>query len=426
MIRKPKETFMNKRWKFKLKDLELGPFKFSDEISEGYDQATNSEGVYELEIPNILVAEEIPGGARKFALFKHYMEVFRYSKWIRETTGEPSHLYEVCPYYMKIHFDLDVGKDKVLEFFDDPERVFGGEFRYHHILKPFLEGIMDVFEDSFPQEFRKEFGTNLGEGEIFKNLLVFEAHRPDKISFHIVLDGYYLSCHDCFLFFRKTVERLRSGAEFAGSLADFSVYKKNQSFRLMGSNKLDMGKRAIKEIYSGPPLVIRGREFSRQTMVESSFDGEQIKSDMIVPRVFPRSLLSHTLGCTRLSFPSSKPTNTGPGENLKKYMSEQFEAPVERGHTEDELVSVLKFFLQTDHARAADSSPAFGLLKESRGIICLRRLKKSYCRVCEREHEGDNPFLTTSPTGDVYYHCRRAQESRKGGCRVYIGNFVQG
>ncbi|MEB3208774.1 MAG: hypothetical protein VKK63_07640, partial [Synechococcus sp.] len=314
---------MNKRWKFKLKELELGPFKFSDEVGKEYDQGANSEGVYEREIPNLIVAEEVPGGARKFALFKHYMEVYRYSKWIRETTGEPSHLYEICPYYMKIHFDIDVGRERVLEYFDSPDKIFEGEFRYHFILKPFLERILDVFEESFPQDFREE--------EVFKNLLVFEAHREDKISFHVVVDGYYLSCHDCFIFAKKTIEKLNTGAEFAGSMADFSVYKKNQSFRLMGSNKLDMGRRAIKEIYSGPSLVIRGREFSRQGMIESSFGDEPIKQELIVPRIFPRGILSHTLGCHRLSFPTAKAE--GPGENLRKYLLNQFSVPEKEGHS---------------------------------------------------------------------------------------------
>lgn len=406
---------MNKRWKFKLRELELGAFKFADEVGKEYDQGANSEGVYELEVPNLIVAEEVPGGARKFSLFKHHMEVYRYSKWVRETTGEPSHLYELCPYYMKIHFDIDVGRDRVLDFFDDPDKIFGGEFRFHFILKPFLERILDVFEESFPGDFREE--------EVFKNLLVFEAHRPDKISFHVVVDGYYLSCHDCFIFAKKTVEKLKSGAEFAGSMADFSVYKKNQSFRLMGSNKLGMGKRAIKEIYAGPSLMVRDREFSRQSMVDSSFAGESIKRDLIVPRIFPRGILSHTLGCIRLYYPASKAG--GPGENLRKYVIDQFSVPEERGYTEEELAAILNFFFGTEHSRASDSSRAFGLAKESRGIICLRRLKKNYCRICEREHDGENPFLTTSPTGDVYYHCRRARESKRGGFRLYLGNFIQ-
>lgn len=408
MIRKPKETYMEKRWKFKLKDLGLGPFKFADETSEDYDKSKNTEGVYELETPKLLIGEEISGGARRFALFNHAIEVYRYSKWLRETTGEASHLYEICPYYMKIHFDVDVGMDRVEEMFDDPDQIFGGDFRYQFILKPLLGAILDVFEESFPREF--------DEGGVFDNLLVFEAHRPDKISFHVVLDGYYLSCHDCFLFFRKTIDRLKTEAEFASLVADPSVYKKNQSFRLMGSNKLGMGRRGVKEIYAGPPLNIREREFSRDGIIRSSFvGGEPIESGLIVPRVFPRGILSNTLGCVRLAFPVSK--TTAPRS--------LFQAPEERSCSEEEVASVLEFFFRTEHSKAADSSRAFSLTKESRGIICLRRLKKSYCRVCEREHEGDNPFLTTSPTGDIYYHCRRALEAKKGGCRIYIGNFVQ-
>ena len=40
---------------------------------------------------------------------------------------------------------------------------------------------MKVFEKLFP--------LNFDEQTLTDNLLVFEAHRPNKISFHIVIDG---------------------------------------------------------------------------------------------------------------------------------------------------------------------------------------------------------------------------------------------
>lgn len=410
MIQIPKKTYETKRWVFRLSELDLSPFKYSDELGERYEETgEETHSVYHLNTPNIILSEEMENGGRRFALFKNYMEVYRYSKNIRETTGEPSHLYEICPFFMKLHFDIDVNKDDISPAMGDPESIFGGEFRYHHILKPFLIAIMDVFERLFPSEF--------DEKTLFDNLLVFEAHKNTKISFHIVIDGYYLPCYECWFFFKEVVDDLRSRAEFVSEVADHSVYKKNQSFRLLGSNKRNMGKRAVKEIYSGPSLRIRDREFSRQGMIESSFLGEEIKKELIIPRILPRSILSHTMGCVRITIPrADKIFDLGkPGNKIEDPRNEV---------SDEELVGIMKAFTISSLSKTSDGKEAFkfGAITKG-GIVCLRRQHKNFCKVCEREHENDNPFLTLSSTGDVYYNCRRAQESNRG-FRYYIGTAL--
>lgn len=408
MIRIPKKTYETKRWVFRLSELGLSPFKYSDEIGERYGETEEeSHSVYHLESPNVIVSEELENGGRRFALFKNYMEVYRYSKSIRETTGEPSHLYEICPYFMKLHFDIDVTKDDISPLLGDSESIFEGEFRYHHILKPYLIAIMNVFQQLFPSEY--------DETSLFDNLLVFEAHKNTKISFHIVIDGYYLPCYECWLFFKEVVDHLRSRAEFASEVADHSVYKKNQSFRLLGSNKRAMVKRAVKEIYSGPPLRIRDREFSRQSMIESSFLGEEVKKELIIPRILPRSILSHTMGCIRITFPRTEQPLNVLGKNIEDPRNDV---------SDDELVGVMRVFANSSLSKTPDGKEAFKFSAITRGgIVCLRRQCKNFCKVCERDHENDNPFLTLSSTGDVYYNCRRAQESKRG-FRYYIGNFI--
>jgi len=423
MIRKPKPSFETKRWKFKLKDLGLGPLRFSDEVGELYNEIDGGETkVYELETPNIIGSEEVEGRGRRFCLFKNYMELYRYSRCIRETTGLPSHLYEICPYFMKIHFDIDLGLD------EHPmvSSLFEGDNRYHFILKPYLVATVKCFEKLFPSEYDPT--------KIVENLLAFETRRKEKISFHIVLDGYYMPCHECWLFYKEVMEYLSSEAEILTKACDSSVYKKNQSFRILGSNKVSGKKEAIKEIYSGPPLDILGKRFCRQTMIETSFDGEEYEERLLIPRILPRSLLSHTMGCIRVTIPPPRNLIQDPtrvkggecGENLKNYIREMgskisFSRP---SFSDEEIVSIMNLFLGHPLSKSPSGTPAFKFSgSTASGLVCLRREHASFCGICERIHENENPYLTVSPTGDVHYYCRRNAGKQTMG-RQYIGNIV--
>ena len=56
---------------------------------------------------------------------------------------------------------------------------------------------------------------------------------------------------------------------------------------------------------------------------------------------------------------------------------------------------------------------SFQECKEKNGnlLIVLRRLNPTYCEICKRVHESENPFITV--TGDfrnVVFYCRRADE----------------
>jgi hypothetical protein len=389
MIVRPQDRVKNIRWKYKLKDIDLPPLK----ISEG-----DRETVFNLEMPKLIVGEESDKGSRKFALFSNYMELYRYSKLVRETTGAPPSLYETCPYYMKIHFDIDLKKDTIQNP-DHASRIFEDEnVRYHSILKPYLSSIVTVFRETFPSE-----------KDILDKLLVFEGHRPDKISFHIVVDGYYLACQECQEFSRLVVDAVKKDFEFASELADFSVYKKNQSFRFLMSCKRGMAS-GVKEIYNGPELRIPGGVFSRGRMIESSFEGEPVVEDLIIPRVLPRSILSFTIGCNRLTMRIAEPPQ-------ERHISAN---PL----SEEDAGVAMEMFSKKAISQTSDGRQAFKFasLAGGGGIICLRREFTNQCKVCEREHEGDNPFLTITANGDMYYHCRRAQEAKQSS-RIYVCNI---
>lgn len=420
MIRKPQESFLRKRWVYKLAELKLDPLKISDDAA--LKCSDDEAKVGNLVAPNIILSEELVGsGGRRYALFDNYVQVYRLCEHVR-SNGDIPHLYEICPYFMKIHFDIDVKRD----FFVDTEiseneidsmfRVSGDDKKYFYILRPFLRSIEAVFERFFPDKFNKE--------TIIKDLLVFEAHRPDKISFHIVLDGFYLSCHDCWFFYRAVVEDMVLGGNVLQSqMADFSVYKKNQSFRLFGSNKSTMSspREGIKRIYNGPSLDVGGnRTFSKESMISSSFRNEPRDERLVNLRILERSLLSHTMGSTRLSIAQTVAKEM----NAKTRTTEKQEENVIMD--EGEIAKILNVFFNSAVSKTDSGERSFRFLKyvNRGGLICLNRTKENYCRSCDKRHEAENAFLFCTPTGDVNFVCRRAQESRKGGSCLYIGNIL--
>jgi hypothetical protein len=409
MIRKPKEPFLTKRWVYRLSDLGLDPFKFPDEDGKNYDRDTPTVG--NLTTPNIIVSEEMVGrDGRRYALFENYVQVFRFCESIRKE-GKIPHLYEISPYYMKLHFDIDLKKEESGDGILD-DSIFEGTNRHFYILRPCLQSIDRVFARLFPNHYDPE--------RIIEDILVFEAHRDDKISFHVIIDGYYLSCQETHAFYREVVNDMVQGGYVSQSTAlDFSVYKKNQSFRMFGSNKATLsGRSGVKQLYAGPPVEIGpGRCFSRESMIASCFKNE-IKVDERLRnlRLLERSLLSNTLGNVRLSMPSSVNKSVKGRPPLNANLEEST-------MTEEEMVKMEEVFFRHYSSKTDKGERAFQFMKfvPRGGYVCLKRIKPSTCPVCEKQHEAENAFLYCTPEGNVNFVCRRAQESRKGRSSMYVG-----
>ena len=51
----------------------------------------------------------------------------------------------------------------------------------------------------------------------------------------------------------------------------------------------------------------------------------------------------------------------------------------------------------------------------------MKRIKQSYCQLCKRIHQHENPYLLISEDLNVFFHCRRAPPNKK----LYIGTLKQ-
>jgi hypothetical protein len=291
--------------------------------------------------------------------------------------------------------------------------------KYHLILRPFLTTIHKVFGKMFP--------LNYDPSELHKNFLVFEAHRSDKISFHIVVDGFYLSCYECYIFYKEVTDTLnREGMTMHSEWADSSVYKKNQAFRMFGSNKATMrGKEGTKSIYNGPELSVEEHVFSKDSMLQSSFKNEPYDPSLANLRILERSLLSHTMGNIRLTMNKEKISKKNQqtlaaSQNPNEYLEIEL--------SDDTVKSILETFYRSPLSKTEIGEPAFEFEKVTKnGLICIRRIRKGFCKICERTHESltSTNWLTGNSTGNVYLFCRRAQEAKlRGGIKIYVGNYA--
>jgi hypothetical protein len=409
MILPVQSSFLRKRWNYKLGDLSLEPLKFNDDESREYNKECGKVG--NLVAPSVIIAEEIEGsGCMKYSLFDNYVQVYKYIQFIK-TKGNFPHLYEICPYFTKIHFDLDINNKQEPDF--DFELLETN--RYEMILKPYLRTIEKVFKKLFP--------LNYDPHGFLRSVLVFEAHRPgQKISFHIIIDGYYLPCHESWLVCKEVVDSLfEEGLLQTSEFADFSVYKKNQAFRLFGCNKGTMkGSLGLKRRYEGPDIeLLSGLVFHGQSMVEHSFGKEPVQEHLIDLRILERSLISSTLGNVRLTLNRTKVSKTN-----QQMVLERSNKAIRESVLEDEHIArIIAIFRNSPLSKTESGEKAFELEKVAPGdIICLKRLRRSFCSVCERTHDNENCWLSVNKEKEIYFYCRRARDSPLQTCkRVYVG-----
>jgi len=303
--------------------------------------------------------------SRLFALFNSYIELYNYQMQI---APDQRYLYEIIfgDLPQKPHFDIDI-KDS-----ECPKEIG-------------LEELGNVVKDEVIANILAVGKENGVKFSLERDILVYTSHGETKRSYHIVIHHHCHSNHEQAKSFYKAVTG-KMKVENA-VYVDHSVYSSKQNFRLLGSQKI---------------LSYRPKKFCETY----SFAGKEVKHlydvDFLSPEhkqleSFKISLLSWVSECEYL--PSFQDDS-----ERERYIKHQID--MDYGDLSDtsieEAIQIMHRSLQ------AEGSKFPFAVREVRGnIVSLRRLRPSWCYICERTHEHENPYLLIVGR-DVHFCCRRS------------------
>lgn len=260
----------------------------------------------------------------------------------------------------------------------DREKCFYEMMRQEDGRKPYFDIDLDDMQldyKSMIKEIQKIIFTMLGKDIRF---LVFDSSTADKKSFHIVIDKVYLQTYkELEVFFDRVRNQL---SEEYKKYLDKSVYKTVQQFRMYKSHK-----------YTKWNIKNLSRELSCNFTFPRNVRKEAAKFNFILAA----SLVTNVGGCKVLS--GFQPV---------------IEEPVQLGKgnaSEGDVEDVMKLF----YKKYSYGDFSFHECKETNGnlLIVLKRLNPTYCKLCDRVHENENPFITV--IGDfrtATFYCRRREE----------------
>lgn len=233
-----------------------------------------------------------------------------------------------------------------------------------------------------------------------RDILNFSSHGPNKRSYHVVIDNYCHSNHkEAKAFYDAVVAKL---PEAYRPYVDKAVYSSKQQFRIVGSQKVKSGR--IKTLISPWPLFPPKEVKMAPTLVKYIYSELPESSDMEELLQLEASLVGCTHNCVML------PSFLNKEETTKSLGWDQEREPI------SDVVAKLAVEQLAMTANLTLAQLPYKMTGIKGGLVMLKRLKPSTCRICKRVHELENPFLIVVKRAigyQVYFHCRRATNEAK-------------
>jgi hypothetical protein len=280
----------------------------------------------------------------------------------------------------KPRFDIDLESNKVPNGFK--LETFG-----HLVRDTLIESILEVLID---------LGTPL---KSLDQLIICSSHSKAKYSCHIIISGmmHYNNeeAREFFNLVTRKSEQIKENDKahlslesvIAMGILDNQIYKSIQCFRMIGSGKRDSNGN-----------LVRTKNYQRYV----EYKGVLITFPEIITakdemNLFRRASITDTTGCTYIPVIVPK----------KKEISNKIILP---DGAEADIMPMVNFF----------DKDIFEVLDTNGSFIALKRLRPSYCVICNRTHDNTGPFVMVRDDGSVYFYCRRAP---KGNNNRKIGNI---
>lgn len=287
---------------------------------------------------------------RYFALFPSHVEFFSYYRGI-----DP----ELKCYHEVIHgdkpqkprFDIDINADEV------PNAVATG-VKVKEALISAVIAAMKVCNITL---------------NLSKDLVITSSHGPEKASFHIIINNYaHANSEDAMAFYQLTMSLIPDADKELVRYIDRGIYAPNHPLRMLGSKK---------EKTDRYKVIERTFTYNSQTYTyQYPPDTDASLQDM------EDSLVTVTGNCAILpSLKGERREDPNAGVDLEPHLQRVFE--------------MLKLWEGGEYL-------PYKFDKVRANKIYLTRVESSYCKLCQRQHERENPCVYFRD-GAVMFTCRR-------------------
>lgn len=220
------------------------------------------------------------------------------------------------------------------------------------ILTSIMKSIIRIF---------KRLGYSI---DLSEDIFIFESNRENKTSYHLIVSNFcFASCYVVKYIFEKIMKKIPADeAEFI----DPGIYSRNHMLRIMGNHKVET--RKVKTF-----------------VLEFVFEGKKIKNKADPDDLLEHSLITWTFNCQKILI--NLPTEIVP------------EIEISNSAVKQALIFFKKHSLDEYYEPDLDRS--------ENNVIYLKRIEKSYCKICNREHNSENAYLWITEDA-VYFKCYRA------------------
>jgi len=235
----------------------------------------------------------------------------------------------------------------------------------------FLHSILDNINLTL-----NNYNKNLSKNDIS----LYSSNADYKRSYHIILNKYcFIDHYQIKMFYKLFIDNF-SNSKFINYIKfiDHSIYDKNQNFRLLGSYKYGTNRKKI-------------------CVKEFNWNNNIIKPDNDILSNLKKSLITFIEDSIFLIKKENVNHNITYSEINKK--------------TYDKMIELFK---------KQNDANCFEIKDIYNNSIKLKRIIPSYCEICLRTHETDNPCLLLI-NNNVYIWCRRSNIKEK----KYLGSIEQ-
>lgn len=228
------------------------------------------------------------------------------------------------------------------------------------------------------------------------DVLIYTSHGNNKQSYHVVINNY---CHtnnvEAKAFYDNVMDHVKP--EFTQWI-DRAVYSPTQQFRIVGSQKYGSSRKKVFQKYWNYKGIVINYKYPESP--------DSPEHEMVMQ--LEASIVGYTGNCKFL--PPFEPRM----DKIKNYIeSEDIDIK--------DATAALNLVAAAGKINVEDSRFPYKFLGINGPIVMLKRTKASCCKICNRVHEHENPYLVV--VGDekaVYFHCRRAPDSKK----LYLGKLA--